>query len=72
MKTITLVPAYGRDYKNQKEVKEAFKNGKDFIIQDISNRYDGKPANNADLADYDFITIRYKQLRNICVINKGK
>lgn len=28
-----VTPAYGRDYKSQKEVLEAFLSGKDFILQ---------------------------------------
>lgn len=31
MTSNTLTPAYGRDYKNKKEVIEAYKQGKDFI-----------------------------------------
>jgi hypothetical protein len=29
---MTLLPAYGRDYKNAKEARNAWKDGKDFII----------------------------------------
>jgi hypothetical protein len=28
---LTLVPAYGRDYRSAKEVKAAFETGKDFL-----------------------------------------
>lgn len=40
-----LIPAYGRDYTTAKAALADWKSGKDFIIQDISDRYDGKPAN---------------------------
>lgn len=30
MKTVTAIPAYGRDYKSKKALLEDFKNGKDF------------------------------------------
>lgn len=35
---MTVVPAYGRDYKSQKEVKQAWVNGDDFKDA-ISGRY---------------------------------
>ena len=46
---ITLTPAYGRDYKSQKEVKADWKNGKDFIIADIVHPYSGKPCSIRDV-----------------------
>ncbi len=41
----TLVPAYGRDYKSKKAAFDDFEAGKDFIIADITSRWDGKLAN---------------------------
>ena len=46
---MTLIPAYGRDYRSRKEVQEAFDANKDFIVQDISDPADGKPTNREDL-----------------------
>ena len=69
MKSITLTPAYGRDYKNQNDVKSDFNNNKDFIIADFFNQWDGKPANKQDLkSEYNQVMIRYKKLTQICVI----
>tara|TARA_R100000008_G_scaffold50533_1_gene30185 strand:+ start:971 stop:1174 length:204 start_codon:yes stop_codon:yes gene_type:complete len=45
---VTLTPAYGRDYKSQKEVKADWKGGKDFIIADIVHPYSGKPCSIRD------------------------
>lgn len=45
MSIITLVPSYGRDYKNQEEVQKAWDDGKDFIIYQWDHKYDGKPIN---------------------------
>jgi len=41
----TVTPAYGRDYKTAKAALADWNAGKDFIINDISNRWDGKPIN---------------------------
>ena len=66
----TLTPAYGRDYKNQKSVLSDWKNGKDFILQDFSSRWDGKPINKADFdaSEYRGATIRYSNLRKIVTV----
>lgn len=68
---LTLVPAYGRDYKSKKEVLADWSADKDFLIADFSHPYDGKPMNRQD-AETDMkgatINIRYKQQRNICQI----
>jgi hypothetical protein len=76
-KWITLVPAYGRDYKTAEEVLADWAAGKDFLIRDISMRGDdgrytscrdaepGKP-----LADYTF-KIRYRRLQNIALIRRA-
>lgn len=65
MKYLTLVPAYGRDYKSQAEVKAALDANKDF--QDpMSLSYVGKEEllREAPIE----VHIRYKALRNICVV----
>jgi len=67
MQTITLVPAYGRDYKSAKAVKADFDAGKDFIINDMSSRWDGKPANKQDLAGHT-CKIRYNKMMKLMII----
>ena len=64
---INLIPAYGRDYKSKAAVQVDLDAGKDFIIADISNRWDGKPINKADLSEYGKVTIRYGRLRKVAV-----
>ena len=61
----TLVPSHGRDYKNQKEVKAAWNAGKDFIVSDAFNRWDGKPANKDSFLKSDTLMIRYSRLMKI-------
>jgi len=69
MKSLTLTPAYGRDYKNAKSVKDDFGNNKDFIVTDFFNPYDGKPANKSDLTgQYSQVMIRYSNLMKIVVV----
>jgi len=69
MESLTLTPAYGRDYKNAKDVKTDFNSNKDFIVADFFNQYDGKPANKQDLTGaYDQVMIRYKKLTQITLI----
>lgn len=69
MARLTLVPAYGRDYKSQKEVREAWNTGKDFLINDMSSTYNGKYVNKDDLVEWTgTLNIRYKRLTQVCVI----
>jgi hypothetical protein len=70
METLTLTPAYGRDYNNKAAVQADWQAGKDFIIANAFHRYDGKPINKPQ-ADNDGLTvhIRYLKLRRIMVIN---
>mgnify|MGYP003977255775 FL=1 len=71
---LTLVPAYGRDYKSKREVIEAWDAGKDFIIQDMSSRWDGKPINKSDAKSSGIqnVNIRYKGMRSVAVIKVAK
>jgi len=65
---LTCVPSYGRDYKSQKEVKEAWEAGKDFTINDMSSTDDGRQINKQDASPGMTLNIRYKKLTQICVI----
>jgi len=68
--SLTVVPAYGRDYKSKKEVEAAWNADKDFIVQDMMSRWDGSSVNKSDAKSMGIksVTIRYKQLRNVTVI----
>lgn len=69
---MSLVPAYGRDYKSKKAVLIDWNDNKDFIIQDMSSPYDGKYANKQDYEnDKDSpatVNIRYDGLRKVMVV----
>lgn len=64
---MTLTPAYGRDYRSQKQVLADWNSDKDFIINDLSDPYDGKPCNKTDLkrAGKTFVQIRYNNLTKV-------
>lgn len=59
---ITLTGAYGRDYKSKKAVIEDLKKNKDFIINDISNPYDGRPCSPLSDLKGKMVTFRYSKL----------
>ncbi len=61
----TLVPAYGRDYKSAKAARADFLIGRDWIIADITDPYDGKPCSVRDFDAGMGITLRYKKLASL-------
>lgn len=72
MKTLTLIPAYGRDYTSARKVKEDWDAGKDFLISDFFNPYDGKPMNKEDAecdGNIDKVGIRYNKLTKQTLIS---
>jgi hypothetical protein len=65
---LTLIPAYGRDYKSRKEVEADWNADKDFILRACGHPYDNKPANKSDLAaETGQVMIRYKGLRQVAI-----
>ena len=54
----TVIPAYGRDYKSAAAAKKDWQDGKDFIIADLFDPYDGKPCS---IRDGLKVTIRYNK-----------
>lgn len=66
---LTLVPAYGRDYKSKAEIQKDLDANKDFVIAEYGHRYDGKPANAESLrqSGVKTVNIRYSQLRKVAV-----
>lgn len=62
--SLTLVPAYGRDYKNKREVLEAWNAGKDFM----STGFHGEGYVNKNDCPPGEHRIRYKNRTMVCVI----
>ena len=74
MSFLTLTPAYGRDYKNKKDVEADWTNRKDFMIASIGHLYNGSYCSINDASalkeeGYQGVGIRYKGLRNQMLIN---
>lgn len=60
---IHVTPAYGRDYKSAAAAQTDWDANKDFILNDPTSRYDGKPINKEQTAIGDIIVARYGNLR---------
>ncbi len=60
-----LAPAYGRDYKNKKEVESAFREGKDFE-GDFQMGF--KPCGISDFKSGDYVNLRYCRLTKVAVV----
>ncbi len=69
--TITLIPNRGRDYPSADRVLEHLKEGRDFIVQDVSSPWNGKPCNLPDLKRQGVMhaRVRYDRLRKVTLIN---
>ena len=55
----TLTPAYGRDYHSATAAKGDFLDGRDFILNDITSPWDGKPCNIEAFESGVSVTIYY-------------
>ncbi len=64
---MTVTPAYGKDYKTKKEALHAWTSGADFILNDFTSRWDGKPTSIRD--GHTSVQIRYDNLRKVCIWN---
>lgn len=62
---VSVVPAYGRDYTNQKQVLADWNAGKDFLIQDFElSGYINKDDKPASM----ILNVRYNKLQKVMVI----
>lgn len=65
---VSLTPAYGRDYKNKRDVIKDFEAGKDFVLNHLgSQQYCSKP----DFVPGTPVQLRYKNIRSVVVHNVG-
>jgi len=68
-KTITVIPAYGRDYKSKAAVLADYEAGKDFIIQDMFSGNDGRAVNKEDAVREGVqLKVRYAKLTKVVII----
>ena len=65
---INVLPAYGRDYKNKKEILKDYLENKDFEVSDISNK--GK-INKSDCLKMGIacLIVRYRNNQRLASIN---
>jgi hypothetical protein len=73
MKTLTVVPAYGRDYTSKASALADWKDGKDFRIADMSHHDDGRYLSSRDAGALQagritHVHIRYRKLTQVCVV----
>jgi len=69
MEYVTVVPAYGRDYKSAKEVREGYAAGHDFLVQSFGR---GGYVNKDDHPAGVTLQVRYRRLERVVLIGKGK
>jgi hypothetical protein len=66
-KQVTVVPAYGRDYKSRQEVLEAWNDQKDFVIQGLQGG--GTYINKQDADRFNVaVKIRYQKKTKALII----
>lgn len=74
--SITVVPAYGRDYKSRKDAEEAWQEGKDFILvaaYPMKFAPDREvPCSKRDFAGDCEVRIRYKNRKQITIIDNTR
>jgi hypothetical protein len=71
---ISVIPAYGRDYKSKREIEMSMKENLDFKISDISSPHDGRYINLAQIVEAGITTVnvRYAKLTKIHVVEVAK
>lgn len=68
-KTVTVIPAYGRDYKSKAAVLADYEAGKDFIVQDFFSGEDGRAVNKEDAEREGIqLKVRYQKLTKVVII----
>jgi hypothetical protein len=69
---LSVIPAYGRDYKSAKAVQSDFDANKDFQICDMSSPDDGRYVNAEQLSKGDTLCVRYaKKTKQTNCVKKG-
>ena len=70
---LTLIPAYGRDYKSVESVLKDWNEGKDFVIGGPeSHPYMNKPINREQVEDRESVSFRYCKLRRTFILTVNK
>lgn len=68
-KTVTVVPAYGRDYKSAAAVRADYEAGKDFTVRDMFSGYNGSAVNKEDAEREGIqLRVRYQKLTKVVIL----
>lgn len=67
---MTLVPAYGRDYRSKTAVTMAWNADQDFLVADWNSPYHGKPVNKSQIPSNTTVRIRYDGLRRLILVQR--
>ena len=62
-----LTPAYGKDYTSVTQARVAYFAGADFILNDITSPWDGKPCNGYNFIGEE-VKIRFANMRKFTFI----
>lgn len=71
MNTITVTPAYGRDYRSKAAALEDWETDKDFILEDPTSPWYGKPCNKSALESEmpnASVRIRYNKKTQVALV----
>jgi hypothetical protein len=70
METLTVVPAYNREYTRQEEIIRDWESGKDFQIDDVGSKFNGSYINKEDAiaGGIESVKVRYAKLCKACII----
>ena len=68
---LTITPNRGRDYPSVEAASKDLASGRDFIVADMSSRWDGKPCNVHDLRreGHKDVRVRYDRLRRVAIVS---
>ena len=72
---VTVLPAYGRDYKSKKAMLEDFKANKDFEHRNLDGFLTSGIANKNDFGSdsaWSTLQFRYKNIENIFVLTRAQ
>jgi hypothetical protein len=68
MKTNSIVPSWGRDYKSKAAVLEAWNSFKDFRLEPQGQYVNKNQVHQLKEAGITHLNFRYKKLRNVFVL----
>ena len=71
MKTMTLTPAFG-DYKTATAASDSFNGNRDWILNDFSSPWDGKPINKEQIDVGTSVILRFNKCRKTTMLKVTK